>query len=424
MMPDSGCLQDTEHLEDLNRTQGSDNTAFYTGLEAFVDFARFSNPNAYHALPSDWCVVLTDVCNSTYAIEQGRYKQVNAVGVASIVALINAVKPFTLPYAFGGDGAIACFPESLMQPVRSALLASRAMAREQFDLELRIGIVPVHDIRQAGHDVRVARYQPHPSYQQAMFSGDGIAYAEDMIKQADGDHGYLIGEESAVTDNDFFAGFECRWNEVPGPHGEDVALLVRCVGIARQQQESIYAEILSHIADIYGSEAQYHPLRESALSLSKKPALLAVEAGVRAAFKAPLYRRIYRASLQLRRRLGNWLMRHRVRRAGADWGLYRRHLIANTDYRKFDDMLRMLISGNAAQSIRLRAFLQDYRDRGLIVFGMHISTSALITCIVTDYDQQHVHFLDGSNGGYAMASQQMKQQIREDSSRKEADDGK
>ncbi|PIU96760.1 MAG: hypothetical protein CO017_08860 [Zetaproteobacteria bacterium CG_4_8_14_3_um_filter_59_5] len=71
----------------------------------------------------------------------------------------------------------------------------------------------------------------------------------------------------------------------------------------------------------------------------------------------------------------------------------------------------------------LRDRLQGYRERGLIVFGMHVSSSALITCIVSDYDQQHVHFLDGANGGYEMAAQQMKKQIIEDSIRKGDSDG-
>jgi hypothetical protein len=35
----------------------------------------------------------------------------------------------------------------------------------------------------------------------------------------------------------------------------------------------------------------------------------------------------------------------------------------------------------------------------------------LITCIVADYDKEHVHFLDGANGGYTIAAKELKRQL-------------
>lgn len=93
-------------------------------------------------------------------------------------------------------------------------------------------------------------------------------------------------------------------------------------------------------------------------------------------------------------------------------GEYKQNLIVNTDYRKFDELLRMVISGTKVQRQQLRSILEDYRDKGKIVFGIHEAPSALITCIVTNYDKDHVHFLDGADGGYAMAAREMKQQLK------------
>ena len=87
-------------------------------------------------------------------------------------------------------------------------------------------------------------------------------------------------------------------------------------------------------------------------------------------------------------------------------------MIVNTDYRKFDEFLRMVISGSKHQRHKLRAKLQQYHEHGEIAFGIHTSKSSLITCIVTDYDKNHVHFLDGANGGYAMAARELKQQVK------------
>ena len=64
---------------------------FYADLPGFSGFDHFSDAHCYAALPPDWFVVITDVQGSTRAIEEGRYKQVNALGAASIIALLNAV---------------------------------------------------------------------------------------------------------------------------------------------------------------------------------------------------------------------------------------------------------------------------------------------------------------------------------------------
>ena len=72
---------------------------FYQQLPAFSDFSAFPSPRWYQPLPDDWCVVITDVQGSTRAIEQGRYKQVNGVGVASIVAMVPQTAVMPLPQA-------------------------------------------------------------------------------------------------------------------------------------------------------------------------------------------------------------------------------------------------------------------------------------------------------------------------------------
>jgi hypothetical protein len=37
---------------------------------------------------------------------------------------------------------------------------------------------------------------------------------------------------------------------------------------------------------------------------------------------------------------------------------------------------------------------------------------ALLTCIVFSYNGNHVHFVDGSDGGYALAARSLKAQLK------------
>ncbi len=106
-------------------------------------------------------------------------------------------------------------------------------------------------------------------------------------------------------------------------------------------------------------------------------------------------------------------MHKNIKTENTDWGHYKKTLIANTDYRKFDEILRMIISGTLEQRKQLTAYLEDLRDKRKIVFGIHASASALMTCLVFNYENDHIHFLDGSDGGYALAAKDMKQQLSE-----------
>ena len=97
------------------------NEEFLLQVPEIEHFADVSEPRFYVDVPDDFYVVLTDVRGSTRAIEQGRYRDVNAVGVASIVAIRNAIPDLELPYVFGGDGATLLVPESHREICEAAL---------------------------------------------------------------------------------------------------------------------------------------------------------------------------------------------------------------------------------------------------------------------------------------------------------------
>ena len=155
---------------------------FYEQLEGFSEFTQFTELERYSPLPSEWYVLITDVIGSTNAIEDGLYKEVNSLGAASIVALLNSVAPLKVPYVFGGDGATVCIPPSSKAAAESALVAAKQMAKNNFGLDLRIGMVAMSDIEAAGHQILVGKYHPSAHFQQAMFQGDGLSHAESLIK--------------------------------------------------------------------------------------------------------------------------------------------------------------------------------------------------------------------------------------------------
>ena len=58
------------------------------------------------------------------------------------------------------------------------------------------------------------------------------------------------------------------------------------------------------------------------------------------------------------------------------------------------------IAGTREQQKQLRSYLDTLRDDRKLVYGIHASESAIITCLVFNYNRDHIHFLDGLNGGF------------------------
>jgi hypothetical protein len=95
--------------------------------------------------------------------------------------------------------------------------------------------------------------------------------------------------------------------------------------------------------------------------------------------------------------------------AGFNPARYRRQLVENTDFRKFDDGLRMTLDCTPALADRLEALLDVAEKEGIARHGMHRQDAALMTCFVPSATRNdHIHFVDGAMGGYAMAARALK----------------
>jgi hypothetical protein len=114
--------------------------SFYTKLTPFTDFVGLNNDRHYEAAPADWWVVITDVKGSTKAIEEGRYRDVNLVGAATIACVTNVLGDMAVPFVFGGDGATALIPGVHKDAVAAELNALRRMSKEGFARWLRARI--------------------------------------------------------------------------------------------------------------------------------------------------------------------------------------------------------------------------------------------------------------------------------------------
>jgi len=324
---------------------------------AYREFSHVLDTSIYKPLPDNWLIGITDVVDSTSAIKAGRYEHVNYAGASIIAALGNAWGRFDFPFVFRGDGAAFAVPPDGLMTATSALRQVATFARTSLGLTLRIGLLSVRDIRGNGHDVTIAQYAASENATYAMFAGGGLKWAEQQIKQGR----YMVKPGSDATQPDL-SGLACEWTPFPSQQGEILSLLVEP---AENSPSDIFATLARRVLAVFETgQGRPHPVPRN-IAIPK-------DSGKQISPK-------------------RWL-----------------EVAANSDFRKYDDVLRLTMDCTPAQIDTVEAILIAARARGEINFGLHRQSHALMTCLVpSGRPEAHLHFLDGMGGGYAKAAEML-----------------
>jgi len=239
--------------------------------------------------------------------------------------------------------------------------------------------------------------------------GGGLLAATHLIKS---NPEYLCEIEEGSEPVADFSGLECRWQDIPSRHGEMISLMVMATAEDPCEADKTYADVIQQLEKIYGGEHNLHPLSESTLRLSFQDQQLLYESKVFQPTLQGYQRWLHILKLKAINFLGWFLMRFQITTAGFDWGTYKQLVIQATDYRKFDDVLRMVISSSPEQRSRLQAMLEQEFQKGRLVYGLHFSDRALMTCLVFERSGRQVHFIDGADGGYTLSAQKLKSRLQ------------
>jgi len=373
---------------------------FYRRLPVFRSFAKLTDPAIYAPLPAGWVLGLSDIVRSTAAIEAGHYKTVNTAAAAVIAAVANALGGGDFPFVFGGDGASFALPPEQAEKGRVALAAVAAFVRDEFALDLRVAIVPIEAVRTQGLDVAVARYAPSANVSYAMFMGGGLAWAEKRMKAG----AFAIAPDSTLHPD--LTGLSCRFAEIPSQRGVILSLIaLPAAAVDPDRFRQFIAEILA-LAE--GGADVGRPLPEGGPAVKWPPAGFDLEAKTARAKTGKRFGA--RLGLMLRTFGAYLIFRTGLHIGGFDPARYRRELVDNTDFRKFDDGLRMTLDCAPALADRLEDLLRKAEADGVAVSGTHRQSAALLTCFVPAATRSdHIHFVDGAMGGYSAAARVVKQ---------------
>ncbi len=352
----------------------------------------------FFPIPDDWQVVMTDIKGSTQAVKDGLHQVVNLVATGSIIAGLNIARKSntTIPFFFGGDGATLLVPASLVDQIIRALYEHRENTSKNFGLELRVGHISVAKIYQKKHRLIIAKVKMGEKFFIPVILGAGLRYAEQVLKE----DGLVLNlpktKAGAILDLD---GMECRWDKVKPPKNlfEVVCLLV--VVRNDEQQSVFYKKVLDRIDEIYGKQQARNPISTGRLKLQATLGRMNIEM------------RVKQGKFALWYLIENWLITlfgklyFRYDKGGK---YYLKRLVELSDTLTIDGKISTVITGTVQQRELLIASLNQMEQAGEIIFGWHTNKESVISCYVRDRIDQHIHFVDGSEGGYTRAAGMLK----------------
>lgn len=459
----------------------------YASIPSFDQFTDLTNDDHYIKIPRDWQVLVADIEGSTKAIEAGRYRDVNTIGVSCIAAVRNAIVGLNkkqqkfnqdFPYVFGGDGASLVVPPHHFDAACDALRALQTLAQTNYQMHLRIGSTSVGLLEDQGNVVvEVAKYEIASGMCIALFRGGGLALADTWIKagqgriesveeycldeeenevggEEEGEDADSEEEEEAVDEEEAsinrrrtpeanLEGLSCRWNKIPSKHGCVLSLLV-------MHNEDVYSnEFLSRrameaLTDDEDSAAPFVDKDKKPSSsqiynqvLVKLGEILAPQNSLAKANPVNLEAATYKSAGEMiedenrlhadrKRSLSFWTGRaveiglchlifrmKKLQTAIIDAPAYTQAMRTHSDHLKFDDMIRGVIDCTLEQADEIESYLNGlHREGRQIFFGLQRSQNTLMTCLLEDTNAgNHVHFVDGDLGGYAVAAKDLKLQL-------------
>jgi hypothetical protein len=380
----------------MTTPDGSD--PFYGSIAVFRGFASLMDPALYSPLPDDWSVGVADIVESTRAIAEARYKAVNVAGAAVIASVANALEGREFPFVFGGDGASFAVSPDDLERAREALAATATWVKEDLDLVMRVALVPVAAVRAQGLDVRVARFGPSANLSYAMFSGGGLGWAEAAMKRGE----FAVPMAPPGTQPDL-TGLSCRFEEIPSARGVILSVLVVP---ARGADPNAFRKLIEDIIVLVErSPDSGRPVPPGGPPLRWPPAGNELEA--RAKRGGSLLGR--RAFVLVYTLFAYLVMRFGISVGGFVPKTYVQQVVENSDFRKYDDGLRMILDCTPELERALTQRLAAAASAAIARYGLHRQDAAMMTCFTPSaLRSDHVHFIDGARGGYASAATALK----------------
>lgn len=382
--------------------------AFYSQLRPLkLPLTALLREEHFHDVPASWHIIISDVKNSTQAVNAGRHNDVNLVAAGSLIAALNVARKYgvEVPFFFGGDGGTLLVPEQLLPEVLGGLAAHNRNSQKTLGLQMHIGSLSVKELWDSGHSIRIAKLEIDSVYSKAVTIGDGLRYAEQRIKQIQREESDSLLQAAELN----LTGLECRWNKIKPPvdEAENVCYLIEALETAKQLP--VYTDVLQTMESIYGDAQKRNPLSTEQL----KPLFGFRKLKREMMVKFGRWRLGYFLEAWLRTFFGKFYFKYDWNIGGLRGKEYLQQLIAHADTLTVDGRVNTIICGTQKEHERFLNYLAQKEKEGALIYGHHASKESVMTCYIENRNSKHIHFVDGADGGYTEASKEFKAKLKQ-----------
>ena len=382
------------------------NKNFYRDIKALtLPIAEVFQSQYFLEVPEDWFIIVADIQNSTAAVTSGKHNDVNLVAAGSLIAALNIAreKNVEIPFFFSGDGGMLLAPKELVNDIIAGLLVHNENSIKNFGLSMHIGSVSLKTVLSTGAAVKISKVQIGLGLHKAVIIGNGLKFAEQQIKQ-----GSAAQEEISAGYTLNMTGLECRWDKVKPPRDENEIVCYLIESKDQEKQAEVYRNILRKMDEIYGSLETRSPLSPNRLKLLLNLQKVQKEMLV----KHGRWKIDYFISSFFKTFLGLFYFRNNLKFANIRGKEYLLQLIANADTLTIDGRINTIISGGQKKRKQFLEYLAQQEAEGNLIYGHHISKESIMTCYIENMDSNHIHFVDGSDGGYTEAAKELKKKLK------------
>jgi hypothetical protein len=181
-------------------------------------------------------------------------------------------------------------------------------------------------------------FELSPGNRVAMFTGGGAALADRLVK-GDDDGAYVLADSDSERPD--LKGLSCRWETLTARQGHMMCMLASAVPKDLEARARIYGDLIAGIEQALEPDIDLaRPVRPDNMRFRWPPRGLGLEARATQGHRP---RGAHALSLSAESFLQAIAERFDLRIGDYDAPVYRREVRVNSDYRRFDDVLRMVL---------------------------------------------------------------------------------
>ena len=197
---------------------------------------------------------------------------------------------------------------------------------------------------------------------------------------------------------------ECRWDEIKPPNSEKriICLLAYCS--KDQIQAKVYGALIKKIVAIFGNLKKRQPISNEELKLDTSVGKIKKEMFARIG----TYNVFYLIKNWFLTNLGAFYFKHFERGKN-----YLTKISELSDTLMIDGSINTVMAGSEEDIRKLVKYLEEEEAKGSLIYGMHITYASVMSCYVQDRKENHIHFVDATEGGYTKAAASFKVKLKQ-----------